>query len=255
LHLLAALRGVTPGTVWLAKGADLEGDERARLEAAVGERAAGVPFAYVAGRVGFRSLTLRIDRRALIPRPETEGLVDLALAQARPGGIAADIGTGCGCIALALAHEGRFERVIAVERDARAAELARVNVAALAPRVPVEVREGDLLAPLAGLRLSLLVSNPPYLTHAEYDALDLSVREHEPWVALVSGPNGLEVTQALFERAADRLEPRGLVALEVDERRVDGVVRLAETAGMTVSVHDDLFGKPRYALARVRGST
>src|SRR5439155_14386076 len=109
---------------------------------------------------GFRTLDLEIDPRALIPRPETEGLVELVLRAMRETGngkgetwgAVADIGTGCGCIALALAVEGAFERVIAVERSRDAAALARENVALLQPPLPVEVREGDLLGPPAGER-------------------------------------------------------------------------------------------------------
>src|SRR5204863_10078599 len=93
------------------------------------------------------------------------------------GGVASEIGTGCGCIALSLAVEGAFERVIAVERSAAAAALARENVALVRPRVPVDIREGDLLAPLAGVRCRTIVANPPYLTAAEYTALDLAVRD------------------------------------------------------------------------------
>src|SRR5207245_1985920 len=149
-----------------------------RIREAVERRARGVPFAYAVGSVGFRTLELQIDSRALIPRPETEGLVELVLEWARGagereegrgrGGVAADIGTGCGCIALSLAVEGEFDRVIAVERSAAAAALARENVERVRPPVPVEVREGDVLAPLGGCaRLRAIVSNPPYLTDAE----------------------------------------------------------------------------------------
>src|SRR5438132_794190 len=150
---------------------------------AVEQRSSGVPFAYAVGRVGFRTLELKLDARALIPRPETEGLVDLVLretgmrdAGCGMRGVVADIGTGCGCIALSLAVEGGFERVIAVERSRDAAALARENVALLQPPLPVEVREGDLLGPLAGERYRAIVSNPTYLTEAEYAALDPAVR-------------------------------------------------------------------------------
>src|SRR5439155_21585254 len=123
--------------------------------------------------------------RSLFLRLETVGLMDLMFQWAVPGArapgavervIAADIATGCGCIALALAVEGAFERVIAVERSAAAAELARENVALVRPRVPVDIREGDLLAPLADVRCRTIVANPPYLTAAEYAAPDPAVR-------------------------------------------------------------------------------
>jgi release factor glutamine methyltransferase len=200
--------------------------------------------------VGFRTLDLAIDRRALIPRPETEGLVELVLARCSTGRVA-DIGTGCGCIALALAVEGQFEQVVAVERSADAAALARENVKRLAPTTPVEIREGNLLAPLVdkGERFRAIVSNPPYLTPAEYAELERSVAEFEPRQALVSGSDGLEATRSLYAEAAALLEPGGLLAIEIDERRPDAVRALARAYHWNVEVHDDLFGRPRYALA------
>ena len=165
-------------------------------------------------------------------------------------GVVADIGTGCGCIALSLAVEGAFARVIAVDSSCEAAALARENVALVRPPVPVEVREGDLLAPVAGERCRAIVANPPYLTEAEYLGLDQTVRLFEPRDALVSGPDGLAATRALLAGAPGLLEPGGLLALEVDERRAQRVARLArEFAWSRVTVHDDLFGRPRYVLA------
>jgi len=184
-------------------------------------------------------------------------LVDLVLREAGQGetgkgkrGVAADIGTGCGCIALALAVEGPFERVIAVDSSSDAVALARENVALVRPPVPVEVRAGDLLAPLAGERCRAIVSNPPYLTEAEYLGLDPSVGQFEPRDALVSGPDGLAATRALLVGGRGVLEPGGLLALEVDERRAERVARLArELAWSRVTVYDDLFGRARYVLA------
>jgi release factor glutamine methyltransferase len=226
--------------------------ERFRNALAQVER--GVPFPYAVGRVGFRSLELAIDPRALIPRPETEGLVDLVLGVQGlgPGGVAVDVGTGCGCIALSLAMEGRFDRVIGVEWSSEAAALARENVALTQPRTPVEIREGNLLEPLAGARCRIIVSNPPYLTEAEYDTLAPSVKQFEPREALVSGADGLAATRTLFAAAAPLLEPGGVLALEIDERRGDAVRALAliEDHGWArIELHDDLFGRPRYALA------
>ncbi|MGH7645487.1 MAG: N5-glutamine methyltransferase family protein, partial [Gemmatimonadales bacterium] len=168
------------------------------------------------------------------------------------GGVAADIGTGCGCIALALAVEGRFERVVAVERSPAAAALARENVALIVPATPVEVREGDLLAPLsvAGERCRVIVSNPPYLTDAEYEALAPAVKHWEPREALASGPDGLAATRALFAGAAALLEPLGMLIVEIDERRGDAVRQLAHQYGWRhLAIHDDIFGRARYALA------
>jgi release factor glutamine methyltransferase len=249
--LWAALAGVRPGDVWLGRDGEPDAPVESKFWAAVERRASGVPFPYVVGQVAFRTLQLRCDPRALIPRPETEGLVGLVLEWAKEeGGIAADVGTGTGCIALALAVEGPFERVIAVERSPEAAALARENVALVRPPVPVEVRDGELLAPLAGARYRAIVSNPPYVTAAEYDALDPAVRDHEPRAALLSGADGLATTRALFAGAAALLAAGGVLALEIDERRGDAVRALAHEHGWArIGIHDDLFGRPRYALA------
>ena len=254
--------GTKPGDVWLQQDQEPAVALVERFWRAVERRSSGVPFAYAVGRTGFRTLDLKLDPRALIPRPETEGLVDLVLGHLRATcnvqrgtwGALADIGTGCGCIALALAVEGAFERVIAVERSADAAALARENVALVRPPVPVEVREGDLLAPLAGQRCRAIVSNPPYLTEAEHAELDPAVRLFEPREALVSGVDGLTATRALLAGARALLAPDGFVALEIDERRADAVRALALRHDWSrVAVYDDLFGRPRFLLASIDG--
>ena len=254
--------GTRRGDVWLRRDREPPPEVARRFREAVERRARGVPFAYAVGSVGFRTLELQIDSRALIPRPETEGLVELVLDWARGagereegrgrGGVPADIGTGCGCIALSLAVEGEFDRVIAVERSAAAAALARENVERVRPPVPVEVREGDLLAPLGGgARLRAIVSNPPYLTDAEYASLEPGVRLFEPREALVGGGDGLAVTRALLAGARGLLQPgRGLIALEIDERRAAETAALARAHGWSqVVVREDLFGRPRFLLA------
>lgn len=251
--LWAAVANVTPGDVWLKRGGEPMPPVAQRFWEAVERRSRGIPFAYAVGRTAFRTLDLAIDPRALIPRPETEGLVDLILQRVN-GGLAADIGTGSGCIALSLAVEGNFDRVIAVERSAAAATLARENVTLVQPRAPVEIREGNLLDPLGdkGERYRVIVSNPPYLTEDEYAALDPTVRQFEPAEALVSGGDGLAATRALFAGAAALLEPGGggILALEIDERRGDAVRALAhEYRWARIGIHNDLFGRPRYALA------
>jgi release factor glutamine methyltransferase len=251
----AAVSGTTVGDAWLRRDEPKAPALVAQYLAALAQLERGVPFAYAVGMVGFRTLDLKIDSRALIPRPETEGLVELVLARTEnrkpnTAGLVADIGTGCGCIALSLAMEGQFEKVIAVECSPVAVALARENVKRVAPKTPVEIREGNLLAPLVdkGDRFRAIVANPPYLTAAEYDELDPSVRDHEPREALVS-VDGLDATRALFAGAAPLLEPGGLLALEIDERRDDAIHSLAREYHWAVEVHDDLFGRPRYALA------
>ena len=150
---------------------------------------------------------------------------------------------------MSLAVEGAFERVVAVERSSDAAALARENVELVRPAVLVEVREGDLLEPLGEERFRAIVANPPYLTADEYEALDPSVRGFEPREALVSGADGLDATRALLAGAGARLEPGGLLALEIDERRADAVRALARATGWgRTSIREDLFGRPRYAL-------
>ncbi len=257
LALWAAVQGgVKPGDVWLRRDMAPPAPVAARFWDAVTRRASGIPFAYAVGHVTFRRLELTLDPRALIPRLETEGLVELALNRVKgevgtgKGGVVADIGTGCGCIALALATEGDFDRVIAVECSGAAAALARENVERIRPRTVVEVREGDLLAPLAGERCRAIVANPPYLTAAEYEALEPAVKRYEPREALVSGRDGLDATRALFAEAAGRLAPGGVLALEIDERRAEAVRGLARAYGWRrIEVHQDWFGRPRYALA------
>lgn len=252
--LWAAVVGSTPGDVWMTREGTAAPDVADRFWVAVGRRAGGAPFPYAVGRAGFRALDLLVDARALIPRPETEGLVGLVLEWAgnrgTANGLAADVGTGTGCIALALAQEGDFAGVVATERSPAAAALARENVARVAPRVPVEIREGDLLTPLSGSRYRVIVSNPPYLTEAEYEALDPSVRAFEPRDALVSGVDGLVATRTLLKGAGPLLESGGLLAFEIDERRGQEVRTLAHEYGWRrIGIHDDLFGRPRFALA------
>lgn len=234
---------------WIAEAAGYPGTgAEARFEALVARRLAGEPLAYVTGIAGFRRLVLQVDRRVLIPRPETEGLVERVLREV-PGGRVADVATGSGCVALALADEGAYAEVVATDASAEALEVARANAARLG--LPVTFREGDLLAPLAGERFDAVVSNPPYLSGAEYAALDPAVRGWEPVRALESGPEGMDHTRRLLAGARAVLVPGGLLALEVDERRAGlAGVEAGRLGWEDVTVQDDLFGRARYVLAR-----
>lgn len=223
-------------------------EQAATYAAAVARRAEGRPLAHVTGTAGFRHLTLRCDARALIPRPETEGLVDLMLARVRTGRVA-DVGTGTGCLALSLATEGGFDTVVATDLSAGALALAAENRRITGARVSL-VR-GDLCAPLGVASLDALVSNPPYLTAGEYATLDPSVRDWEPRLALESGAEGLDATTRLLDEGRAVLRPGGWLALEVDATRTAACAACAATLGWCdVSIHADLFGRERYLLAR-----
>lgn len=220
----------------------------ARYLAAARRRALGEPLAYVTGWTGFRHLVLATDRRALIPRPETEGLIPLAMHKVRTG-YAADIGTGTGAIALSLAHEGSYSGVIGVDCSTDALDLARDNASRGGKRLALVA--GDLTAPLASASVDLIVSNPPYLAEEEMDQLDASVRDWEPALALAGGRDGLDPYRRLFADAPRVLRPGGWLALEIDARRPEATAALATSTGWhDVTIHDDLFGRARYLLAR-----
>jgi release factor glutamine methyltransferase len=230
--------------------------EEARSAAAA--RARGAPFAYAVGRAAFRHLTLAVDERVLIPRQETEVLIDLVL-QAEEGGhgTVVDIGTGSGAIALALATEGSFDRVIATDVSRGALDVAERNAAFVRDdlRAPVEFLHGSLLAPLAGTRARAIVSNPPYIAFAEAEALPPSVRDWEPPLALLSGEEGLAASRAIIRDSVAVLESGGLLALEVDTRRASLVAEALAASGAyhDVAMHLDLTGRERFVLARRRG--
>lgn len=227
---------------------ELSTRSRSAWQAALDRRCAGEPLAYVLGEVAFRRLTLKSDSRALIPRPETEGLVDLVLARCASGRVL-DVGTGSGCIALSLASEGNYELVVAVEQSPTALALARENVQHTGE--PVALVRGDLASIVAPGAFDVLVSNPPYLSDGEYDALDPSVKNWEPSSALASGPRGLEVTARLLEDGLRVVRPGGWIALELDCSRAEPAAQCARGAGWAdVSLRDDLFGRARYLLAR-----
>ncbi|MGH7659159.1 MAG: peptide chain release factor N(5)-glutamine methyltransferase [Gemmatimonadales bacterium] len=222
-----------------------------QYEIAMARRTAGEPLAHVTGSASFRCLELRSDHRALIPRPETEGLVDLALTRVGTGR-AADLGTGTGCIALSLALEGSFELVVGTDVSSGALALAGENRSLTGARVAL-IRS-DLGAALAPGSFDLVVSNPPYLTQAEYRTLDGSVRDWEPSLALAGGMDGLDVTRRLLNSGISPLRPGGWLALEVDCNRAGVVADIAAASGwQDVEVINDLFGRARYLVARRSG--
>jgi release factor glutamine methyltransferase len=219
-----------------------------RYRKLVERRSIGEPLAHVTGWAGFRHLVLRCDRRALIPRPETEGLVELLLERQRTGRVA-DIGTGSGCLALSLAREGSFDLILGLDRSAEALALAQINRQLTKARI--DLIRADLCSALADQSLDALISNPPYLTKAEYGRLDPAVREWEPEVALASGEDGLEATARLLQDGRRVLRAGGWLMMEVDCTRAQAGAQAAAALGWEdASIHVDLFGRERYLLAR-----
>lgn len=215
-------------------------------------RSTGMPFAYAVGRAAFRHLTLLVNDRVLIPRQETEVLIDLVLERRRTG-VCADVGTGSGAIALALAAEGDFERIVATDVAVDAIAVARRNADLLQTqlRAAIEFRSGDLLAPLNGEQLDVLVSNPPYIAYDEADELPASVRDWEPGHALFSGRSGLDASRRIIGDAPGILSHGGVLALEVDSRRALQVAELVASNGhfSGIEVCQDLAGRDRFVVA------
>ncbi len=219
---------------------------------AVQRRASGTPLPYLLGHVEFYGLEFAVTPAVLIPRPETELLVSLALARlgSRRCGLVVDVGTGSGCIAVALAICGASTRILATDMSAAALAIAHDN----AQRHGVQERIGwvqaDLLAPFA-THFDLIISNPPYVTEAEWHDLPRSVRQ-EPRVALISGPEGLDAIGRLLQQAATRLESGGSLLMEIGEHQAGAAMALARSTftlighqGTHYRIHQDLAGKDR----------
>ncbi|HEX6599419.1 MAG TPA: peptide chain release factor N(5)-glutamine methyltransferase [Gemmatimonadaceae bacterium] len=257
-ELLAALHDMPRHWPLLERGTAMSADAWERALAAAARRARGAPLQYAAGRAAFRHLTLDVDERVLIPRPETEQLVEIVLELTRDsaGGVAVDVGTGSGAIALALASEGTFEQVIATDVSLDALDVARGNVrrCAAALRAAVSLRHGSLLGPVLERGMRAVVSNPPYIAYDEAASLPAGVRNWEPAVALYSGADGMAATARLVREAALTLATDGLLAVEVDARRAGTAAELVASAGAYADVRVllDLTGRERFVVARRR---
>jgi release factor glutamine methyltransferase len=256
-ELMAGLKDAPKSWATLHAGDVVDRADRDRARLAAARRRAGAPMAYAIQRAAFRHLVLDVDERVLIPRPETEGLVELVLQAVRRdgprGGVGVDVGTGSGAIALALATEGRdlFSAVIGTDVSSDALVVAAANGQRMG--TSVTWRHGAGLAPVRGVaRVSAVVSNPPYISAAEAWALPTAVRSWEPPVALLSGADGLDATRGIVREAGDILVPGGLLALEVDARRAALVAEMLTADGRygEVAVGRDLTGRDRFVTAR-----
>ena len=249
--LLAHALGKPPA--WLYAHADEVADAALvqRFDALVAARAAGQPVAYLVGKRSFWTLDLAVTPATLIPRPETELLVELALARLPVGPIArvADLGTGSGAIALALARERPGLTVIATDASAAALAVARGNAQANALG-NVEFREGSWFEPLAGERFNLIASNPPYIAEGDPHLASL---QHEPDLALTSGVDGLEAIREIVVAAPSHLQPGGWLLLEHGWDQGNAVRALMQSADFVeVSTACDLEDRDRVTLGRIR---
>lgn len=242
-----------------------------RVRQMVRRRVAGEPLQYVLGSWAFLDLDVMVDKRVLIPRPETEVTAQIAIDEAvRLGArrgrvdpfaptddsiVIVDLGTGSGVLALALASTLADVQVWATDISADALAVARANLAG-AGKVATRIRlmEGDWFGALPGElrgRLRLVVANPPYVAEPEAPGLPADVAEHEPRVALVSGPTGLEAIRHIVEEAPSWLAPDGALVCEITSRRTDEVLECARGAGFPdVRVLPDLTGRDRVLVAR-----
>lgn len=243
----------------------------ARLQEMVRRRTAGEPIQYVIGHWPFRTLDLMVDPRVLIPRPETEYVVEMALSEldalahdpAAPSGAAGgqtvvDLGTGSGAIALSVVSERPGVRVLATDASREAIRVATANLAGLGGHAATRVRlfEGDWWSALPDQfrgEVDLVVSNPPYISTDEMDSLDRTVRDWEPPGALESGPSGLEAVRAVLSGAAGGwLRPGGSAVVEIAPHQAGEASRIASDAGFaSVVVRRDLAGRERVLVARV----
>jgi release factor glutamine methyltransferase len=219
--------------------------------AAVARRVGREPLQQIIGSQEFRSVRVRVTSDVLVPRPETEILVEWALELLRcEEPLVVDVGTGSGCIACAIAAERPTARVLAVERSAPAASVARDNLAVFGGRVHVVV--GDLFEPLGEIRADLIVSNPPYLDSAMMAALPPEVIDFEPRVAVDGGPDGLDVIRPLVAAAPSRLAAAGVLILETaGGEQARRVAALLAVAGFNqISFRRDLAGVERFVAGR-----
>jgi release factor glutamine methyltransferase len=222
--------------------------ELARYRELVRRRADGEPTAYLVGRKEFFGRPFRVDPRVLVPRPETELLVEVALAALPEGGRALDLCTGSGCIAASLALGRPGARVVATDVSEDALTLARENAAALG--AVVEFATGDLWAAVhEGDRFDVIVANPPYIPANELAGLSREVRR-EPCIALDGGEDGLAVLRRIVEAAPARLHPGGMLCVEMHETHVEALPRLCRAAGFArAEARRDLAGLPRLTVA------
>jgi release factor glutamine methyltransferase len=254
--LLAGVLDVPRLTIYAALDREADADLAARFAATVRRRAAGEPLQHILGWEEFRGLRLRVSRDVLVPRPETEVLVDHALLRLPAPGdrrlVVIDVGTGSGCIAAAIAAARPDVRVVPLDVSSAAMPVASDNLDRLNLSQRVALVVADLLAPIRSCVADLIVSNPPYLPESWLAGLPREVRDWDPRIALEAGDDGLAVLRPLVADAYRVLKPGGALAVETaGESQVDAVATLFDDAGyVDIDVSRDLAGTRRFVTGR-----
>ena len=249
--LLADALGSDRGRLYLERV--VSDPVRLRFAELLDRRGRREPLQHLRGRQEFFSRDFVVDPCVLIPRPETERLIEIVLGRLRPiqRPRILDVGTGSGVIAVTLALELPSAQVFATEVSVAALEVAKENARRLGVRERIEFRSGDLALPFAGERFDLVVSNPPYVPSEEIAGLSPEVRDHEPRVALDGGPDGLELYRRLAACVDEVLAERGWLAVEIGFGQGDAVRRMFSQSGTTaVEVERDLAGIERVVVVR-----
>jgi len=249
LHLIGKDRA------WLLSHPDEEfgGCKSIGYSQLIERRAAGEPIQYITGECEFFGLPFRVNRDVLIPRPETEHLVEKALelaadfAQPR----IVDVGTGSGAIAVALAHKLPNAEVTAIDLSSAALQVAKGNAECNSVADRIRFLEGDLLAPVAGEQFEFVVSNPPYVANGDRELLAAEVREHEPELALFAGSHGLDIYSRLAPAAYQAVAPNAFALFEIGYGQADAIAQLLRAVGFKdVQFTKDLQGIDRVICGR-----
>ncbi len=259
--LLSAATGLSRVELYVHHDRPLTQQERDVLRDGVKRRAAGEPLQYVTGEMPFRHIVVKVVPGVFIPRPETETLVEEGLEFLRAHGgdepLVVDLCTGSGCVACSVAHEYSSARVHAVDVSDLAVGTARENAERIAVGERVSVWEGDLTSPLPGAlrgRVDVVLANPPYIPSSDMDELPEEVAGFEPHRALDGGADGLDIARRIMREAAILLRPGGLLAMELDERRVEDAAKVMEQWYEQCRTVRDLAGRLRVATGRLRES-
>jgi release factor glutamine methyltransferase len=257
--LLRHITGLTREQMLMQPDFPMSDEQTQWFHELIQRRSRREPLAYIIGEREFYGMRFRVTPDVLIPRPETELLVAVALSFIPPltSPLVADIGTGSGCIAIAVAVHAPEATVYATDLSEAALQVARENVQRLTPTHPVTLLQGDLLSPLPKDRLfTVIVSNPPYIAPSEIATLEPEVRDFEPRIALGENPDALHFYRRLAREAPDCLQSSGILAVEVGQGQADVVSMLWEEAGFSpITILPDLAGIPRVVIGQKPGTT